>query len=119
MYVNQIENMITFRITAGCYLELLMPDTIKLLGSTKSKITKDENGEKVPHLKITEVLLLHFDIVNNDFQQDSRVFHTFVPNKLFEQLLNISPRNFIYLKTFNTTFSYIELWFTYQNSKIK
>ena len=79
IYENQIENMITLRITAGCYLELLMPDTVKLLESTKSKITKDENGENVPHLKITEVVLLHFDIANNGYQQDSRVFHTFVP----------------------------------------
>ena len=90
---------------------------MKLLGSTKSKITKDENGENVPHLEITEVVLVHCNIVNNDYQQDSRVLYTFVPNKSFGQLLDISPKNFIFLKTFDSEFSYIEVWFTDQNSK--
>ena len=75
---------------------------MKLLGSTTSKITKDENGENVPHLKITEVVLIHCNIFNNDYQQDSRALYTFIPNKLFGQLLNISPKNFIFLKTFNS-----------------
>ena len=88
-----------------------------LLGSTKNKITKDENGENVPHLEITEVVLVHCNIVNNDYQQDSRVLYTFVPNKSFGQLLDISPKNFIFLKTFDSEFSYIEVWFTDQNSK--
>ena len=90
---------------------------MKLLASTKSKITKDENGENVPHLEITEVVLMHYNIVNNDYQQDSRVLYTFVPNKSFGQLLDISPKNFIFLKTFDSEFSYIEVWFTDQNSK--
>ena len=90
---------------------------MKLLGSTKSKITKNENGENVPFLGITEVELIHCNIVNNDYQQDSRVLYTFVPNKSFGQLIDISPKNFIFLKTFNSEFSYIELWFTDQNSK--
>ena len=71
---------------------------MKLLGSTTSKITKDENGENVPHLEINEVVLVHCNIVNNDYQQGSRVFYTFVTNKLFGQLLHISPKNFIFLK---------------------
>ena len=70
---------------------------MKLLGSNESKITKDENGENVPHLEITEVVLIHCNIVNNDYQQDSRVLYTFVPNKSFGQLLDISPKNFIFL----------------------
>ena len=90
---------------------------MKLLGSTKNKITEDENGANMPHLEITEVVLVHFNIVNNDYQQDSRVFYTFVPNKSFCQLLDISPKNFIFLKTFDLEFSYIEVWFTDQNSK--
>ena len=117
IYVNKIENRITFKIKTGYYLELLTPETMKLLGSTKSKITKDENGENVPHLEITEVVLVHCNIVNNDYQQDSRVLYTFVPNKSFGQLLDISPKNFIFLKTFDSEFSYIEVWFTDQNSK--
>ena len=90
---------------------------MKLLGSTKSKITKNENGENMPHLEITEVVLIHCNIVNNDYQQDSRVLYTFVPNKSFGQLLDISPKNFICLKTFYSEFSYIEVWFTDQTSK--
>ena len=56
---------------------------MKLLGSTKKKINKDENGENVLHLEITEVVFVHFNIVNNDYKQDSRVLYTFVPNKSF------------------------------------
>ena len=70
IYVNKTENRITFKKKTGYYLELLMPEIMKLLGSTKSMITKDENGENVPHLKITEVVLIHSNIVNNDFHQD-------------------------------------------------
>ena len=94
-----------------------MSETMKLLRSNKSKITKDKNGEYKPHLEITEVTLVHCNIVNNDYQQDSRVLYTFVPNKSFGQLLNISPKNFIFLKTFNSEFSYYEVWFIDQNSK--
>ena len=90
---------------------------MKLLARNKSKITKDENGENVSHLKITEVVLIHCNIVNNDYQQDSRVLYTFVPIKSFGQLLGIPPKHFLFLKTFNSEFLYIEVWFTDQNSK--
>ena len=83
-----------------------MPKTIKLLGSTKSKITKDKNSENVPNLEITEVVLVHCNIVNNDYQQDSRVLYT---KKSFGQLLDISLKNFIFLKNFGSEFSYIEV----------
>ena len=66
-----------------------MPETMTLLGNTKSKITKDENGENVPNLKITELVLIHCNIVNNDYKQNLRVLHTFVSNKSFGQLLDI------------------------------
>ena len=66
MYVNKTENRITFKIKTGYYLELLTPKTLELLGSTKSKITKGENGENEPHLEITEVVLIHCNIVNNN-----------------------------------------------------
>ena len=71
---------------------------MKLLGSTKSKVTKDDNGENVLYLQITEAVLLHCNIVNNDYQHDSRVLRKFVPNKSFTQLLDISSKNFIFLK---------------------
>ena len=96
IYVNKIENRVTFKIKNGYSLELLTPETMKLLGSTKNKITKDKNGENVPHLEITEVVLVHCDIVNNDYQQDSRVLYMFVPNKSFGTLLEISPTGYIF-----------------------
>ena len=65
---------------------------MKLLGSTKSKITKDKNDENVPHTEITEVVLVHCTIINNDYQHDSRVLYTFIPNKSFGQFLDISPK---------------------------
>ena len=68
IYVNKIENRITFKIKSGYYLELLTPETMKLLGSTESKITKDKNGENVPHLEIIELVLVHCNVVNNDYQ---------------------------------------------------
>ena len=89
---------------------------MKLLGSTIRKIRKDKNGENVPYLEITEVVLIHCNVVNNSYQQNSRVLYKFVPNKSFGQLLDISPENFIFLKTFDSEFSYIEVWFTDQNS---
>ena len=70
IYVNKIENRITFRTKVEYSLELLTPETMKLLGSTKNKITKDRNGENVPHLEITEVALVHCNTVNNDYQED-------------------------------------------------
>ena len=75
---------------------------MKLLGSTKSKITKDKNGENVPHLEIAELLLIHCNLVNNNYQQNSRILYTFVPNKPFGRLLEIPPTNHIFLKTFNS-----------------
>ena len=90
---------------------------MKLLGSTKNKITEDKNGENVPHIEITKVVLVLCNIVNIDYQQDTRVLHTFVPNKPFGSLLEISPTNHIFLKTFNPEYNEIEVWFTDQNSK--
>ena len=104
IHVNKIENSVTFKIRKGYSLELLPPDTMKLLGSTKNKIIKDKNGENVPHLEITEVVLVHCNIVNNDYQQNSRVLYTFVPNKPFGSLLEIFPTNHIFLKTFNSEY---------------
>ena len=90
-------------------------ETMKLLGSTKNKITKNENGEIVPQLEITEEVLIHYSFVNSDCQQDSRVLYTFVANKSFGQLLDISCKNCISLKTFNSEFSYTKVCFTDQN----
>ena len=111
IYVNEIENGITFKIKTGYYLELLAAETMELLGSTKIRITKNENDEDVPHLEITEVILIHCNIVNNNYQQNPRVLYTFVSNKSFGQLLDISPKNFIFLENFNSEFLCIEYGF--------
>ena len=116
IYVNKIENRITFKIKNGYCLELLSKETIKLLQSTENKITTDKNGENVPHLEITKVVLVHCNIVNNEYQQDLRVLYTFVPNKPFANLLEISPTNHVFLKTFNSEYDEIEVWFTDNNS---
>ena len=117
VYVSKIENRVRFKIKNGYNLELLTSEIMKLLGRTKNKITKDRNGENVPHLEITEVILIHCNIVSNDYQEDSRVLYTFVPNKTSGSLLEISPTNHIILRTFNSEYDEIKVWFADQNSK--
>ena len=90
---------------------------MKLLGSNENKITKDNNGEHVPHLEVVELVLVHCNLVNNDYQQNSRILFTFEPNKAFGSLLEISPKNHVFLKTFNSEFQQIKIWFTDQTSK--
>ena len=102
IYVNKIKNRKTFRIKTGYYLKLLTNEKIKLLRSTDSKITKDKNGEMGRHLVINEII--HFNIINNDYQQTSRVLYLFVPNKSCCQLLNILPKNLIFSKPFSSKF---------------
>ena len=88
IYVNKIENRITFKIKSGYYLEILTSETMKSRGSTKSKINKDKNGENVSYLEITKVVITHCNIINNDYQQDSRVFiHLFLINHLVSYLI--------------------------------
>ena len=109
IYVNKIENRVTFKIKTGYYLELLTPERMKLLGNSKTKINKDKNGENVPHLEVLELVLVHCNLVNNDYQQNSRILYAFVPNKPFGSLLEISPPNHIFLKTFNSEFQEIKV----------
>ena len=106
IYVGKIENRNIFQIKRGYYFEHLNPETMKLLGSTE-KDTLDKNGESVSHSEIT--VLVHYNIVNNDYQHDSRVLYTFVSNSSFCQLLDISLKISIFLKSFNSEFSYIEV----------
>ena len=90
---------------------------MKLLGSTKKVVDKDKNGENVPKLESVKVVLVHCNLVKNDYQHTSKVLFTFVPNKEFGQLLNISPHVFTMMNTVNTKFSSAEVWFTDQISK--
>ena len=113
IYINKTENRITFRIKSGYHLELLTPETMKLLESAESKITKNKNGEN----EVAELVLVHCNLVNNDSQQDSRILYTFVSNKTFGSLLEISSTNHVFLKTINSEFQEIKTWFTDQTSK--
>ena len=117
MYINKIENRITFKIKSGYYLELLTSETMKLLGSPESKITKDKNSENLPHLEVDELVLVHCNLVNNGYQQDSRILFTFVANKTFGSLLEISQTNHVFFKTFNSELQEVKIWFTDQSSK--
>ena len=98
IYINKIENRTTFKIKTGYYLKILTPETMKLLKNTKSNIDKNEKGKNKLNLEVTEIVLAHCNIANNDYQQDWRVLYTFVPNKSFGQLLDISSKNVIFLK---------------------
>ena len=116
IYANTINNRIVFQIKSGYKLELLSKETMKLLGSTKDIIDSDKNCENVPRLENVEVVLIHCNLVNNSYQQASRVLFTFVPNKQCGQLISISPQSLVFLKTMNTDLSEIEVWFTDQNN---
>ena len=107
IYPNKIKNRIVFKVKTGYKLELLSPETMKLLGSAKKDIDKDKDGEDVPKLESVEVVLVHCNLVNNSYQQASKVLFTFVPNKQFGQFITISPHLFTMLKTTNAEFQFI------------
>ena len=117
IYANKIINRLVFKIRTGYKLELLSKETMKLLGSTKDTVDADKNSETVPRSENVEVVLVYCNLVNNSFQQASRVLFTFVPNKQYGQLISISSNSLIFLKTMNIEFSEIEIWFTDQNNK--
>ena len=116
IYVNTINNGIVFKIKSGYKLELLSKEIMKLFGSTKDIIDADKNSENVPRLETVEVGLVHCNLVNNSYQQYSRLLFTFVPTKQYGQLISISPHSLVFLKAMNTEFSEIEIWFTDQNN---
>ena len=117
IYPNKIKNRIVFKIKTGYKLELLSPETMKLLGSTKKDVDQDKDREDLPKLESVEAVLVHCSLVNNNYQQASKVLFTFVPNKQFGQLINIAPYSLIMLNTTNTEVSSIEVWFNDQNSE--
>ena len=116
IYANTIVNRIVFKIKNGYKLELLSKETMKLLGSTKDTIDSDKNSENVARLENVEVVLVHCNLVNNAYQEASKVLFTFVPTKQYGQLVSISPHSLVFFKTKNTDFSKIEVWFTDQNN---
>ena len=115
--IKKHETGFFLKVKTGYKLELLSAETIKLLGSTKKDVNQDKDGEDVPILESVEVVLVHWNLVNNNYQQASKVAFTSVSNKQFGQLINIPPHSLIMLSTRNTEFSSIEVWFTDQNSE--
>ena len=101
----------------GYKLELLTPETMRLLESTKKVIDVDKNSENLPKLESVKVVLVHCNLVKNDYQDSSKVSFSFVPNKQFGPLINISPNSLTMMNTVNSEFSYVEVWFTDQISQ--
>ena len=96
-----------FKIKDGYKLESQAPEIIKLFGSTKKLIDKTINGEKVPSLKVVEVVLVQFNLVDNQYQQKSEVLYIFTLNKSYAYFLNVEPSNLVFLKTYNIEFDEI------------
>ena len=117
IYPNKIKNRIVFKVKTGYKLELLSPEMMKLLGSTKQDVDKDKDGG-VPKLESVEVVSVHCNLTNNSYQQASKVLFTFAPNKQFGQLITISHHSLTMLKTTNAEFQSVELWFTDQDNRL-
>ena len=117
IYPNKIKNRIVFKIKTDYKLQLLTLETMKLLGSAKKDVDSDKNSEDVPKLESVEVVLVHCNLVKNDYQHKSNALFSFSPNKQFGQLVNISPHSLTLMNTINTEFSSVEVWFTDQVSK--
>ena len=107
---------IFLKIKTGYKLELLSPETMKLLGRTKKYVNQEKDGEDVPKLESLEVTLVHYNLVNNNYQRSSKLLFTFITNKTFGQLITIATHSLTMLNTINTELSFIEIWFTDQNT---
>ena len=105
IYPNKIKNRIVFKIKTSYKFELLTPETMKLLGIGIKKVDKNKDEEKITKLESVEVVLVHCDLVKNDYKHTTKVLFTFVPNKEFGQLINISPHSLTMMNTVNTEFS--------------
>ena len=116
IYPNEAKSRIVFKIKIGYKLELLSKEAQKLLGDGPV-IDKDKNGKNVPQLDPVEYVLLHRNLVRNQYLQNSKLLYEFVPDKRFGQLISVKPPVFIQFKISDTLFDYIEIWFTDQNNK--
>ena len=117
IYVNKIKNKIVFKIKTGYKLKLLSNETMQLLGDGPT-IDRDKNSSNVPKLEVVNTILVHCNIVQNNYQQASKVLSTFVPDKSFDQLINIHPSSLIELKTTDAEFTFIDVWFTDQENRL-
>ena len=115
IYPKKIKNRIVLKIKTGYKLQLLTNETMKLLGDGPI-IDQNKNGTNIPELEIVESALLHCNVVENDYLQNSKLLYTFVPNNAFGQLLSIQPKPLIQPKTTDSIFDHIEIWFTDQNN---
>ena len=106
------------KIKTGYKLELLTPEIMELLGSRKKYVDLDKDSENIQKLESVEVVLVHCSLVKNDYQHTPKVLFSFVPNKQFGQLINISPHSLTMMNTVNTEFCFVEVWFTDQASKV-
>ena len=114
IYPNKIKNRIVFKIKTSYKFELLTPETMKLLEIGIKKVDKNKDEEKITKLESVEVVLVHCDLVKNDYKHTTKVLFTFVPNKEFGQLINISPHSLTMMNTVNTEFSSAEVCLTDQ-----
>ena len=112
--MNKIKNRIAFKIKAGYKLKSLTSETMKLFGSKQKDVDKDED---IPKLEFVEVVLVHCNLVKNNYQHASKILCTFAPNKQFGKLINISPHSLTMMNTVNTEFSFVEICFTDQIRK--
>ena len=117
IYLNEINNRIVFKLKSGYKLELLSKEMMRLLGSLTDTIDGDKNSELVRKLGSVNLVLVNCNLVNNSYQQASKVLFTFVSNKKYGQLITVSPETLIMLKTVNTEFSFIEIWYTDQDNR--
>ena len=115
--MNKVKNRIVFKIKTVYKLEILTEETMQLLGSSKKDSENNKYGETVSRLKTFDVALVHCNLVNNNYQQASKVLFIFVPNKQFGKLITITPHSPTMLKTANAKFSFIKIWFIDQNNR--
>ena len=104
VYINTFNNRLVCKTKDGYKLELQTPEAKKLFGNTRKLIDKTKNGENVPSLEVVEVILVQWYLVDNQYQQKSKVLYTFTPDKSYAYLLNVEPSNLMFLKTCNAVF---------------
>ena len=117
IYPNKIKNRIVFKIKTGHKLELLTNETMNLLGNGPI-IDGNKNGDNIPELEQVHSVLIHCNVVHNDYLQNSKLLYTFLPDESSGQLLVIEPKALIQLKTTGSVFDYVEIWITDQNNKL-
>ena len=117
IYANKLKNRIGFKIKTEYKLELLTKETLLLLGSSKKEIDQHKDEELVPKIENVDVALIYSNVVNNTYQQKSRVLYSFVSNKQFGGLINVEAQSLILVKTTSGKLSFIEIWFTNQNNE--